>query len=79
MSASRCPLGGAAGASALSYIIPYAIVSFWIDEKSDQTSVHIDMKFTMGDPPEIRSRTTTTYEKMKKPKESTHRRGMKNL
>ena len=52
----------------------YAIISFWIDEKSDQHSVKIGMNMTTGEYTQSR-----TLKKMKKPKDKKHRRGAKNL
>ena len=57
----------------------YAIVSHWIDEKSEEIATHIKMQFTSGDPPKIRTEETHSRKPMRKPKEQPHRRGMKRL
>ncbi len=52
----------------------YAIISFWIDEKSDKTSININVNMVTG-------KSTENYiqEEMKKPKNKIHKRGAKKL
>ncbi|MDE0153779.1 MAG: hypothetical protein OXN23_08040 [Gammaproteobacteria bacterium] len=52
----------------------YAITSFWIDEKSDQSSVKIKMNVTTGERAEDWS-----YKGMEKPKYRKHQRGTEKL
>ena len=59
----------------------YAITSFYIDEKHDETIMKINLKLSQDDNgnPEVRSSTETKYTPMDKPKDKDHRRGMKKL
>ena len=52
----------------------YAIVSYWIDEKSDHTSVEIKINMTTG-----KHSHSYSHKKMPKPKEKKHQRGSKKL
>lgn len=52
----------------------YAIIAFWIDEKSDKTSIHLNVNLTTGKRTENR-----IHEEMKAPKNKIHKRGAKKL
>ena len=59
----------------------YAITSFYIDEKHDETIMRVKFKLLQddNDNPEVHSSTETKYTPMDKPKDKDHRRGMKKL
>ncbi len=57
----------------------YAIVSYWIPEKSDETSIQIRMHFEDGNPPTVRTEKTRSYKPMSRPKDKKHRKGMERL
>lgn len=57
----------------------YAIVSYWIDEKSEDRSTQIRMRLKAGNPPVIQTEEIHYHQPMPKPKRKVHQRGMKRL